>query len=181
VIDMARKRFLRQQFWLKRLGEKWRRPRGTQSKLRKEVAGRRRVKVGYGTPKVIRGKVLVGNERKSVVYVTCIADLAKVDKNKDVVIISSRIGKKKYIEILKRAQELGIKIYNVRKSVLKELRELEKKKKVEKEEAKAEKESEKEAKEKGKVEAKYEDKKGEKSGKKKSNKKSEDEKKGERK
>jgi len=118
---MARRRFRRQQFWLKRLGEKWRRPRGRQSKLRKEIAGRKRVKVGFGTPRALRGKVLVGNELRNVVYVRCLADLANV-KPSDVVIVASSIGKKKYLEILKRAEELGIKVLNRRKALLHELK-----------------------------------------------------------
>ncbi len=118
---MAKRKFRRQQFWLKRLGEKWRRPRGSQSKLRKEVAGRKRVKVGYGTPRALRGKVLVGNELRDVVYVRCLADLANV-KPTDVAIIASSIGKKKYLEIMRRAEELGIKVLNKRKALLHELK-----------------------------------------------------------
>ncbi len=130
-----KKRFKRQQFWLKRLGERWRRPRGKQSKLRKEKGGRKRVKVGFRTPKMIRGMLKTHEGAKPFVYVRSIADLANVDKEKEVAIISSSIGKKKYLEIVKRARELGIKIFNKRKTLLPEIKKLLKEKETEKDNA----------------------------------------------
>ena len=105
-------KFLRQ-MWkaYKRIRKvKWRRPKGSQSKLRKRMKGKGAVvSIGYGSPKEVRGlhpcglkEVLVHNPK----------ELEKVDPEREVVRISSRVGKKKRIEIIKKAEELKIKVLN---------------------------------------------------------------------
>jgi large subunit ribosomal protein L32e len=104
-------KFLRQvSHSYKRLSGKWRRPRGSQSKLRRhEVCKGLRPSVSYGSPKAIRylhpsgfKEVLIFNTN----------DLSKIDAGKEAVKIGSSVGKKKRQEILKKAEELKIKILN---------------------------------------------------------------------
>jgi len=114
---------------LKRLGKKWRKPRGSQSKLRKYKKSRGFMPhPGYGSPKLIRGlhpsgleDVLIYNQN----------ELEKLNPEKQACRIASSIGKKKKIEIMKRAEELKIKILNPFKIVEKKAeKEVEKTNKV---------------------------------------------------
>lgn len=95
---------------LKRLGKKWRKPRGSQSKLRKHKKSRGFMPhPGYGSPKLIRGlhpsgleDVLIYNQN----------ELEKLKPEKQACRITSSVGKKKKIKIMKRAEELKIKVLN---------------------------------------------------------------------
>ena len=95
---------------LKRLGKKWRRPRGSQSKLRKyKIARGSMPNPGYGSPKSIRGLHPSGYE-DVLVYNT--NQLEKLDSKKQACRIASTVGKKKRLEIMKKASELKIKVLN---------------------------------------------------------------------
>jgi len=104
-----RKKFIRRN-WDKysRLGrgrrklQKWRRPRGIHSKMRKRRAGYpTRPEIGMKSPsKEIR---LVGNMKQ----------LTGAKKGEEIII--RKIGKKLRTEIEKKAAELGIKILNQKK------------------------------------------------------------------
>ena len=63
--------------------------------------------VGYSTDKKTRGSVM----KKTPVIIRNINDLKKVEKNQ--IAIIGNIGKKKKIEIVKKAQELKIEIYRL--------------------------------------------------------------------
>lgn len=105
--------FKRQQFKLKKLGSKWRKPKGRQSKLRIEKKGRwKKVKIGYGSPKSERNLINIKGEFKKPVRIANIKDLEKIDPNTSVGIIVSSVGKKKSDEIIKKANEIGLKILN---------------------------------------------------------------------
>lgn len=95
---------------LKRLRKKWRKPRGSQSKLRKYKKSRGFMPhPGYGSPKLIRGlhpsgleDILIYNQN----------ELEKLNPEKQACRIASSVGKKKNIEIMKKAKELKIKVLN---------------------------------------------------------------------
>src|SRR3990167_6605749 len=82
-----------------KLKESWRVPKGRHNKMREGRAGKRRlVKVGYRTPKDIRGLSLSGME---IVRVFRTQDLQNISKEDQVIQIASTVGGKKRIEILK--------------------------------------------------------------------------------
>ena len=65
------------------------------------------VSIGYGSDKNSRGKLM----KKNPVRICNIKDLEKMKKD-DIAIIGS-VGKKKKIEIAKKAKEMKIEIYNL--------------------------------------------------------------------
>ncbi len=129
------KRFKTQDYFrYKRLGKRWRRPVGLQSKLRVKKGGSgMKVAVGYGTAAKPQ-PILVRNEK---------------DFEKDCssgVIISSSVGAKKTIKLAAKAKELGLTVVNMKKvkRASKLQSELEKKKQTKKKEATKEKTEKKE-------------------------------------
>ncbi len=95
---------------LKRLGGKWRKPRGSQSKLRKHKKARGHIPhPGYGSPKSVRGLHPSGFKE---VLVYNLKDLEKINPEKQACRIASTVGKKKRLEIMKKAEELKIKVLN---------------------------------------------------------------------
>jgi large subunit ribosomal protein L32e len=95
---------------VKRLGRKWRSPKGNQSKLRMHKISRGSIpNAGYGSPKSVRNLHPSGFED---VLVHNIMDLEKMDAQKQACRIASSIGKKKKIEIMKKASEMKIKVLN---------------------------------------------------------------------
>lgn len=95
------KRFLRQDYFrYKRLGMKWRRPKGRQSKQRKEKKGEARAKIGYKSPPVTKPRMI-----------TSMNDLSSVGKD-DSIIISSSVGLKKFGQIVDAAKKKGINVLN---------------------------------------------------------------------
>lgn len=104
-------KFKRQEwFRFKRLGEKWRRPRGKDSKMRLGIRGRPAVpSIGYKSPKPMRGLHPSG---KIEVLVNNLEDVKRVIPNKHVIRIASSVGKRKREQILARAEELGIRVLN---------------------------------------------------------------------
>ncbi|MEA2054799.1 MAG: 50S ribosomal protein L32e [Candidatus Thermoplasmatota archaeon] len=112
LLSMRKKpKFVRQQWYqYKRLDKKWVSPRGMHSKLRK---GRRyrtlRVKIGYGAPKKVKGLHPSGFEE---VMVYNVDDMKGLNPEREAVRISARIGKKKRIGIIEKADELGLRVLN---------------------------------------------------------------------
>ena len=102
-------KFLRQNwFRLKRLGLKWRKPRGSQSKTRKQKAGKPAMpKIGYKKPESQRG--LINGKRPKL-----IRSIREIGDSK-YIIIASTIGAKKLIEIYKYCKEHGIYVVNHKK------------------------------------------------------------------
>lgn len=92
--------------------ETWRKPKGIDNPMRLELKGSSlKVKVGYGSLNDIKGlhpsglkPVIVRNKK----------ELEKLSnlKNEVIVILSSTLGLKKRLELLRRAQELGLKVAN---------------------------------------------------------------------
>jgi len=111
MIDMKRK-FKRQCFWLKKLGDKWKRPKGRQSKLRHEKKGRWAVpKVGYGRASKERGTVIFKSQQVMPVLIRNMKELGNVGKS-EVAVIASSVGARKSLMIIAEAEKRGIKIIN---------------------------------------------------------------------
>jgi len=89
----------------------WRRPRGRHSKLRKRVAGRKIVTIGYGSPKAVRYLHPSGYEE---VLVHNPMQLENVNAEKQAIRIASAVGLKKRLLIEEKAKEMGLKILNPR-------------------------------------------------------------------
>jgi len=106
-----RPKFLRQGVRAyKRLGKKWRRARGYHSKLRRHEKSKGSMpSPSYGTPKRLRFLHPSGFKE---VLVFNINDLKKIDSSKEAARLSHTIGKKKRAEILKKAEEMKIKVLN---------------------------------------------------------------------
>ncbi|KXA90109.1 50S ribosomal protein L32 [candidate division MSBL1 archaeon SCGC-AAA259I09] len=97
----------------KRVKDSWRKPKGGDSKIRKEKKGKPKlVKVGYRKPESERGlhpsgyrEVLVDNPQ----------EVEEVDPEKQAIRIASAVGKRKRIKIIEKAKENGIKVLNIRR------------------------------------------------------------------
>lgn len=125
---MAKKKFKRQQWWIKRLGEKWRKPKGRQSKLRKQVKGRPKLpKIGFRKPKEERGKIKINDKLYEPVLIKNVNDLKKINPGKQIGIVASGVGKKKREEIAKEAEKLGVRLLNLKIKKKKKKKESEKK------------------------------------------------------
>lgn len=109
-----RPEFIRQESWrYDRLAVNWRKPKGKDNKMRKQKAGVPAiVKVGYRGPKAARGLHPSGYTDNVVHNV---AEIAKLDSKKDAARIAHTVGKKKRIEMIAKATQLGIKILNAGK------------------------------------------------------------------
>jgi large subunit ribosomal protein L32e len=112
--NKTKKRFYRQEwFRYKRLGKKWRRPKGRHSKMRKNLKYRPpKVKIGYRTPTEIRGLHPSGYQD---VLITTPQELEKLDPKTQAARIAHSVGGKKREEIEDKANNLGIRILNRRK------------------------------------------------------------------
>ncbi len=103
-------KFLRQGQYLKRVGSKWRKPRGIHSKLRLKKKSKGNIpNVGYMGPRNLRGLHPSGLREKIVENVN---QLSTIDSKKEAARISSKVGGRKRKEILKKAEELNLKVLN---------------------------------------------------------------------
>jgi large subunit ribosomal protein L32e len=110
-VAQTRPKFVRQESWrYDRLAENWRKPKGKDNKMRKQKSGMPAlVKVGYRSPKAARGLHPSGY-RDNLVHNS--TDLARLDPKIDAARIAHTVGKRKRIEIISKALELGIKVLN---------------------------------------------------------------------
>ncbi len=106
-----RPEFVRQESWrYDRLAPNWRRPKGKDNKMRKQVSGVPPLaKVGYKGPRKSRGLHPSGYND---ILVFNIKDLTKIDPKVDAVRIAHTVGNKKRIEIVSEATKLKMKILN---------------------------------------------------------------------
>ncbi len=111
AIDDRRPAFKRQEwFRFGRLGEKWRKPRGIHSKMRRHYGYRPPiVSIGYGSPKEVRGYHPSGFQE---VMVHNPAQLEKINPKVQAARVGGTVGFKKRLAIEKRADELGIRVLN---------------------------------------------------------------------
>jgi len=92
----------------KRLSTSWRKPRGLHNKLRQQIAAKGKlVRVGYGSPKAVRGFHPCGLPE---VLVNNVAELQKAQGS--VVRIAAGVGMKKRLEMQAKAAESGIRVLN---------------------------------------------------------------------
>ncbi len=111
VISGNRPAFKRQEwFRYPTLGDKWRRPKGIHSKMKRGLKRRPpMVEIGYGGPAATRGLHPSGFEE---VLVYNAEDLEKIDPKKQAARIGATVGTKKRLTIESRAKELGIRVLN---------------------------------------------------------------------
>jgi large subunit ribosomal protein L32e len=106
-------KFQRQESWRYiRVHEPWRKPKGVDSHMRLSVKGwPGLVKVGYRVPKLVRGLHPSGYRD---VLVHNLAELERLSRETDAARLAAGVGRRKRIEIAKRAKELGIRVLNSR-------------------------------------------------------------------
>jgi large subunit ribosomal protein L32e len=110
-VSTTRPKFVRQESWRYiRLAENWRKPKGVDNKMRKQVSGvPPLVKVGYRGPKSARGLHPSGYRDR---LIHNIRDLEKLDPKIDAARIGHSVGRRKRIDIVSRANALGVKVLN---------------------------------------------------------------------
>ncbi len=108
--------FLQQDFQLKKLKKKWRRPKGIDSKRRLRKDGhQKRPSRGYSSPVDVRGLNPVGL-REVLVY--NVAGLTAIGKE-EIAVISGTVGARKKIDIINEAKKKNIQISNVTEEFIK--------------------------------------------------------------
>ena len=101
----------------KRLSDKWKRPRGLQSKMRHQFKGYHRLpKQGWRSPVEVRGIHQKGYE---AILVYNVSDLSKIKKDQ-AIIIAGNVGNKKRLDIITKAEELKIIVLNIKVDKFKE-------------------------------------------------------------
>ena len=110
-VSQRRPKFVRQESWrYDRLAESWRRPKGKDNKMRRQLSGAPRlVKIGYRGPKKARGLHPSGYTDNLVFNVK---DLGRLDPAADAARIGHAVGQRKRLLILAEARNKGIKILN---------------------------------------------------------------------
>jgi len=103
--------FVRQESWrYVRVKESWRKPKGMDSKMRLQKKGWPAiVKVGYRGPAEARGLHPSGFRE---VLVHNVEELERLDPAKEAARIAHTVGLRKKLEIMRRAEELGIYVLN---------------------------------------------------------------------
>ncbi len=87
---------------------KWRNPTGRDNKMRDKRRGYpASVTIGYSGDKKERGKIA----NKTPVIIKNVSQIGKIQKNQ--IAILGKIGKKKKIEIVRKAKEMKIEIYKM--------------------------------------------------------------------
>lgn len=127
--------------------EKWRRPKGLQSKMRLHKKGyRRSPSMGYRSPRAVRG---LHSSGLIPVIVSSKKELENIDEKSQGAIIAKAVSMKKKIELVNYAKEKGIIILNIKDidKFLAKVDEKLKEKKTKKEERKKEKEKKEKKKE----------------------------------
>lgn len=107
----ARPAFKRQEwFRYQRLGEKWRKPKGIHSKMRRHLSYRPPVvSIGFRGPKMVRDYHPSGFQE---VLVYNPSQVDKVDPKVQAIRIGGTVGGKKRMAITEKADELGIRVLN---------------------------------------------------------------------
>ena len=111
VISGRRPAFKRQEwFRYARLGEKWRKPKGIHSKMKRRLKRRQPiVDIGFRGPASVRGLHPSGFEE---VLIYNVDGLEEIDPKVQAVRIGGTVGTKKRMAIEDRAAELGIRVLN---------------------------------------------------------------------
>jgi large subunit ribosomal protein L32e len=103
--------FIRQESWrYRRVKDKWRRPKGGSSRMRKRISGLPPlVSVGYGSPRTARG-IHPSGLREVLVYNP--GQLDGLNPREEAVRIASTVGERKRLAIIEKAVSLGLKVLN---------------------------------------------------------------------
>ncbi|MDR1690496.1 MAG: 50S ribosomal protein L32e [Candidatus Methanoplasma sp.] len=111
IISGRRPAFKRQEwFRYSKLGEKWRKPKGIHSKMKRQLKRRPpMVDIGFRGPITARGLHPSGFEE---VLIYNVEGLENIDPKVQAVRIGGTVGTKKRIAIEDRASELGIRVLN---------------------------------------------------------------------
>ncbi len=97
---------------LKKLKYAWRRPKGIHNKLRMRFKGKgNSVSIGYRNPVEIRDLHPSGFQP---IIVNNLKDLQSINKEKQGALLSSRLGIKSKIKLLKKAEEFNVIVLNVK-------------------------------------------------------------------
>jgi large subunit ribosomal protein L32e len=106
-------KFRRQESWrYKRVTDRWRRPHGIDSKMRKKIKGwPASPTTGYRSPKKTRGLHPSGFVETRI---QSIADLGAINPELQAIRIARTVGGRKRVEILALAEEKGIHVLNPR-------------------------------------------------------------------
>ena len=124
-------KFMRQEFnkRIRLSRSSWRKPKGVDSKMREQRGGHRPiVKIGYGTPRILRGRLANGLIEKRIYNKD---DLSSLNKD-EIALIPRTIGNKLRLVLLKEAQKLKIKVSNF-KNIENKIKEIEDEYKLRKE------------------------------------------------
>ena len=98
---------------LKRIKNKWRKGRGSDSKVRHKLKGRKmRVEDGYRTPRKVRGLTLTGLKK---LYISNIDQLNNASLENVCIVINKTVGMRKKIEIIKLCINKKLKILGCKK------------------------------------------------------------------
>ena len=128
LLKSKKPEFVRQESWrYKRVTDRWRRPHGIDSKMRKKVKGwPASPTTGYRSPKKTRGLHPSGFQE---IRVQNVEDLGGINPELQAVRIARTVGGRKRVEILALAEEREIHVLNPRTTrefeALKESAELE--------------------------------------------------------
>ena len=94
-----------------KLNYKWRKPKGVHSKIRHHFKGRRKMpSPGYKSPAAVRGLHSTGLE---MVRVFSADEVSKIKKETQGIIVPKAAGRKKKLEILRKAKELNVQVLNL--------------------------------------------------------------------
>jgi large subunit ribosomal protein L32e len=105
--------FQRQESWrYVRIHDAWRKPKGVDSHMRLSVKGwPALVKIGYRGPRAVRGLHPSGLRD---VLVHNMAELETLSPNADAARFAAGVGRRKRIDLARRAKEMGIRVLNGR-------------------------------------------------------------------
>ncbi len=117
---MAPKKFIRQETSRHfRIGKRrkklqtWRRPKGRHSKMRKKRKSYPvSPSVGYKSPKKLAGRIF----GLKPILISNLNELGRLNKD-SAVIVARKVGARKKIEIIRKANEMNLKILNVKPGV----------------------------------------------------------------
>jgi large subunit ribosomal protein L32e len=103
-------RYLSWRFWKFERRDYWRKPKGIDNKMRLQLKGYPPiVKSGYGSSSEVRGLHPSGLKP---LLVSSVKDLEGADPGRHIIYISSTVGLRKRVELVKAAEERGFKVAN---------------------------------------------------------------------
>jgi len=111
--------FKQQNFGRKmRISDRWRKPKGHQSKMRHRFKGYPiMVSQGWRSPVEVRGLHGKGFEP---ILVSNLTQIDKIDKKDQAIIVAATVGDKKRLAIIEKAESLNITILNIKTDKFKE-------------------------------------------------------------